>query len=125
MKKFDLTLYKESRQYFYLFDVYLKNLAINKDPFLEELGITPSSYRRARMSEQKVGVQIVEQLSKHFGFIVPKSEFINDMSKFTNKIFFNMEYKVYDAYEEDIEYLNKIEKDNYLLFPIINLLKLF
>ena len=50
---------ENNKQYFLLYDVILKNEPTNKDAFLESLGIIPSSYRRSRMAEQKVGIKII------------------------------------------------------------------
>ena len=60
MKKIHLDIYKETRQYLYLFDVLMKDEIINKDYFLADLGINPGSYRRAKVTEQKIGKESSE-----------------------------------------------------------------
>lgn len=125
MKKFDLTLYKESRQYFFLYDAYLKKLSINKEELFDDIDITPSSYRRARISEQNVGVEIIKQLSNHFNFKLMTIFQIDDLEAFIQKIYDNMYYKIYSSYEDDIKYIDDLIKESYLIFPILNLIKLF
>ena len=49
MKKFDLSVYKSSKPYFDLLDVYIKEQGIRKESFLIEIGVTPSSYRKEHL----------------------------------------------------------------------------
>lgn len=125
MFKIDLSAYKESKQYIILFDILFKELVINKEPFLIEQGIAPSSYRRARNSEQNIGKQIVEKLARYTEYKMVSSEFINDLEKMLNHIYFNMYYKIYDTYDDDLKYINDLISENYLCFPIIKLFKIF
>ena len=55
MFSINLNDYKKTKIYLQLFDVILKDLPINKEEFLLEHDITPSSYRLARKVEQNVG----------------------------------------------------------------------
>lgn len=125
MKKFDLSLYKESKQYFFLYDAYLKSLSINKEDLFDSIDITPSSYRRARISEQNIGVEIIKQLSNHFSFKLMKNSQLDDLEDFIQKVYDNMYYKIYSSYDEDLQYIDSLIKRNYLVFPILNLIKLF
>lgn len=124
MKKFVLDSFKQSIQYFFMFDEIIKKEAINKDAFLKDIGINPSSYRRARTTEQKVGMQIIESLANYYDINLITIDEINEDEKFLNELFFDINYKVYDKYFyylEEIE--NKINKRN-LFFPIYKLFKL-
>lgn len=125
MLKFNLESYKGSCKYLILFNVMFKKDSLNKDQFLDDMGITPSSYRRAEKSEQNIGVRSVMQLSKHFGYKLMNDSMIDELENFSNKIYYNMYYKIFDTYEEDLEYISNLEKEKYLIFPIIKLLKLF
>lgn len=58
MKVIHLDLYKETKIYFHLFDFLIKEEKVIKEDFLEKLGISASSYRRARRSEQNIGKEI-------------------------------------------------------------------
>lgn len=125
MKKFHLDIYKETRQYLYLYDVLMKDEIINKDYFLADLGINPGSYRRAKVTEQKIGKEIVEILARKFELSLVNTEEVDELEELANNVFYEINYKDYDNYEE---YLLKIDfelKKNNLLFPIFLLLKLF
>ena len=54
MLKIKFDEYKENKQYLLLFDVLIKKEHNNKDLFLEDIDITPSSYRRAKSTEQNI-----------------------------------------------------------------------
>lgn len=43
----------------------MKNNSYNKENFLDSKNITPSSYRRASKSEQKIGVSIIKKFQKY------------------------------------------------------------
>lgn len=125
MFKIDLSIYKESKQYFQLFDILLKDVDINKETFLKDAGISPSSYRKARTIEQNIGDKIVEQLCRIFGYKKASVEFIEEFEVFFNKIYFNVYYKIYNTYDDDLKTIDKMIEDNYIIKPILNLLKLF
>lgn len=72
MKQFNFAVYKSSKQYFKLYDIYLKYIGKTKEELFDELSISNSSYRRGRDSEKKVGQQIINNLSKHYGFKFPQ-----------------------------------------------------
>ena len=79
MINFDFSIYKNNKQYFLFYDVILKNEPTNKDAFLESLGIIPSSYRRSRMAEQKVGIKIIDTLNLHYNLQQPTDEFLDEL----------------------------------------------
>ncbi len=53
MVQISLTDYLQTKMFFQLFDALLKEELINKDYYLESIGISPSSYRRAKMKNKK------------------------------------------------------------------------
>ena len=125
IKKFDLSIYKITPIYFKLFDVIMKNNSLNKDNFLDSKKITPSSYRRASKSEQKIGENIIKKLSKVFKLKMIDSKGIDELEELLNEIYYDMYYKIYENYDN---YLNRIEEllnKNLLIYPILNLFKLF
>ena len=125
MKTISLEIYKGSMPYFYFFDIKFKELSINKEHYLLDNDITPSSYRRARSTEQKVGMDIISKIAADLKFKVPSSELVDHLEKLSTKIYHYMNYKIYKTYESDLEYLTNLLKDNYIINPIIELLILF
>lgn len=124
MKKFNFEVYKGSSQYFLLFDVMFKERSLNKDHYLLDVGITPSSYRRARASEQNVGLTIMKTLTEKFEYKIPTDNLVDELEKFADKVYFNMNYKIYKGFEEDIQYLEKLIDQNYIIFPVLKLILL-
>ena len=88
MKKFHLDIYKETRQYLYLYDVLMKDEIINKDYFLADLGIKPGSYRRAKVTEQKIGKEIVEILARKFELSLVNTEEVDELEELANNVFY-------------------------------------
>lgn len=125
MKKFDLSVYKSSKPYFDLLDVYIKEQGIRKESFLIEIGVTPSSYRKCRKGELNIGHEIVGIIARKFSFKVPSDEFLDELEKFTNKVYKNIYYKNFRTYKEDMEYIDNMLSENYIIFPMFKLLKLF
>lgn len=68
MKDIKLSEYQNTSIYFYLFDAIIKNKNLNKDEFLISIGISPTSYRRARKSEQAIGHEIIKILADYFNY---------------------------------------------------------
>ena len=66
MKKIDLSLYKTYKPYFVYFDILIKKVSSNKDSFLEEIYLSPSSYRRAKNEGSKIGKQLTIDLCNYF-----------------------------------------------------------
>ena len=77
MKDIKLSEYQNTSIYFHLFDVVIKNKNLNKDEFLISIGISPSSYRRARKSEQAIGKEIVKILADYFNYSTNKGTPVN------------------------------------------------
>lgn len=125
MKKINLSIYKQTKVFFILFDYLLKDLSINKESYLIMNNISPSSYRRARKEEQKIGLEIKKELTKKFNKNEISDELIDEIEKRFNDIYYSVYYKIYDKYEEDIKYLNDLLEKEYIIFPIIKLFKLF
>ena len=48
MKRFNLELYKDFKIYFNLLDILIKNVSSNIELYLENINISPSSYRRVK-----------------------------------------------------------------------------
>ena len=94
MIKIKLEQYKENKQYLLLFDILIKQVANNKDIFLEDLNITPSSYRRAKQTEQVIGDNIVHILCDHFDIKKPSVLEIDKYEMFINKIYYEYYYNL-------------------------------
>ena len=124
MKYFSFDIYKGTKQYFKFFDVYIKQFETNKAKIFDELFINNSSYRRARGTEQNVGKEIIGKLSKYYGLSIPTSNQIYVLEKVINRLYKNIYYKVDDFGRDQFEVIAK-ELENSLLFPVINLFKLF
>lgn len=125
MFRINLSPYKGTKEYFQIFDVLLKSTEITKDSFLLENGITPSSYRLARKQEQNIGKSIIEILSNKFNYKLLQNEKLDEIEDKINEIYFDMYYKIFKNYDEHIKYLDDLLKENYLIFPILKLMKLF
>lgn len=125
MKHFNFDLYKESKQYFQLFDVYIKQFEKNKENVFNKLNINNSSYRRARDNEQTVGREIIKKLSDNYDLKIPSDAFIDKLEKVTTRIYNNLYYKVYDTFDDDSNFIDESLTDKTLMFPVLNLLKLF
>ena len=120
-----LTEYKDPAIYTNFFDVVIKKVAVNRDIYLEDLDISPSTYKRVKNHESKRGKLIIEKLSDHFNYKTPTDEFIDELEEKFNKIYHNVYYKIETEYENDLEYLDELLKENYIIYPLIELMKLF
>ena len=125
MKKFDFTIYKSTRQYFLMYDVLIKEKVPNRDNFLIDNDIPPSSYRRCKASEQHGGREIVDKLAKVLHLTTTTDEEIDEIEKFASKVYYQMTYKIFKSYKEDIEYIKGLLEKNHILFPVLELLLLF
>lgn len=125
MINFDFSIYKNNKQYFLFYDVILKNEPTNKDAFLESLGIIPSSYRRSRMAEQKVGIKIIDTLNLHYNLQQPTDEFLDELENRFSSIYFDLYFKNYLNFEKDCEYVDSLLDKKFNIYPIIYLMKLF
>lgn len=125
MKKFDFTIYKSTRQYFLMYDVLIKEKVPNRDNFLIDNDIPPSSYRRCKASEQHGGREIVDKLAKVLYLTTTTDEEIDEIEKFASKVYYQMTYKIFKSYKEDIEYIKGLLEKNHIMFPVLELLLLF
>ena len=125
MKKFDFSIYKDSKPYFDLFDVYFKENNIKKEFFLLDNDITPSTYRQCRKTESKSGPGIIKSLSKKFTFKNSSKELIDKIEELANNIYFDMYYKNYKQYDNYLKEIDKLLSEKYNVFPILELLKIF
>ncbi len=125
MKYINLTPYKESKQYLGLLEILMKNQGLNKDEFLLSHKISPTSFRRARSSEQRVGVEIIEKLSKIFDYRVHTEEEIEEIEILLNQIYNEIYFKIYDNFDFFFEKIEYELNSKSILFPILKLFKLF
>ncbi len=124
MIKIDLEKYKYNKQYLLLFDILIKQNHQNKDIFLEDINITPSSYRRIKTSEQNLGENIINTLCGYFNIsFISKSE-IEKTQLFLNKIYYDYYYDVNDNCSYIVGKLNDLIEEKNLLYPLFILFKL-
>lgn len=124
MKKFKLNVYKDFKQYFNLLDVLIKTESSNKELFLEEINISPSSYRRVKKDGNKIGDTILTKLAKYFKYNLCKSTLIDEIEIKINIIYFDIYYKDYKNYEDHYKWLEEMINKRYIIFPIFKLFKL-
>lgn len=125
MIKINLNEYKESKIYFKLLDLIISKNEDNKECFLKSLDINPSTYRRCRQNDFTISEKIIYKISSHYGYKNHNYKIINDAEKLFNNIYFDMYYKIYTRYNNYLEELDIMIKENYLITPIIELFKLF
>ena len=97
MKKFDFSEYKNSKIYFQMFDVLIREKVPNRDHFLIDNDIPASSYRRCRTIEQNVGRDIINKLANLLNLKTNTDEEIDQLEKFANKVYYQMTYKIYKS----------------------------
>lgn len=122
---FNLSEYSKSMRQLLVFDVLIKEEVVNKDAFLSDLIISPTSYRRAKIKEQNVGNEIVLKLAKHFKIRLVSEKYIKRLEKLISKIYLDINYRVTDRHEQYLEELSNLDKEVTVLFPIVKLFKLF
>lgn len=125
MKKIDLSNYKLTQIYFNFFDIYFKEKEIKKENFLLDNNITPSTYRQCRKSECKIGSKIIKSLANMFSLKVPSIKLIDKIEDLFNNIYYDMYYKNYNSYDLYLETIENLLKENYIIYPILELAKLF
>lgn len=125
MKDIKLSEYQNTSIYFYLFDAIIKNKNLNKDEFLISIGISPTSYRRARKSEQAIGKEIVKILVDYFNYRLLTNEEISNMEILFTNIYNDMYYKCFDNYDSYMNTLDHEIATNSILFPILYNFKSF
>ena len=125
MHQISLQIYKESKQYLGLLEIIMKNQGLNKDEFLLSHKISPTSFRRARSSEQRVGVEIIEKLAEIFDYRICTEEKIYQIEILVNQIYNEVYFKIYDNFDFFYEKIENELNNKSVLFPILNLFKLF
>ncbi|MCM1130982.1 MAG: hypothetical protein NC310_02960 [Roseburia sp.] len=125
MKRISLDAYRGSSIYLYLFEAIMKKQGLNKDDFLIEHGISPSSYRRARNSEQNIGIEIMTNLASYFQFKLLSSKEIDEMEELLNQIYDEAYYKIYDNFEYFFKRIQEELENKNILFPILQIFKIF
>ena len=121
----NLNEYKESKIYFKLFDKIIYDNNISKEIFLQDHSINPSTYRRCKKGELKIGEKIISELCNIFEYKMYSSELIDKIETLFNNIYSDMYYKIYKNYDY---YINEIEKylnKKTILFPLFISFKLF
>jgi hypothetical protein len=124
MKTIDLSMYKEFKYYFPIFDVLIKKESNNKEMWLEENDISPSSYRRAKNDGNKIGHEILKTLCDKMSYKMITENFIDEIEQKINVIYFNTYYRKTDLYESDFQWIEEQIKENYIIYPIFLLFKL-
>lgn len=124
MRKFKLDLYKDFQQYFNLLDVLIKNESSNKELFLEDIDISPSSYRRAKNEGNKIGEIILQKLARHFNYNLCDECIIDQIEDKINEIYYAIYYKDYKRYDEYFDWLDDMLSKRYIIYPIFTLFKL-
>ena len=123
MKKIDLSSYKDYKQYFNFFDVLIKQKNSNKDLFLDKISIAPSSYRKAKKLNNKNSQLIFGKLCDYFNFKPIEDNVICHVEKLINSVYVNIYYKNNHLLDKDLENINILLKDNFIIYPILNLFK--
>lgn len=124
MKKINLNLYKEFKQYFIFYDVIIKKVKSNKEEWLKEKGLSPSSYRRAKEDGNKIGIELLKELNMIFSYKTVDEKLIDEIEKKINEIYFNIYYKKNDLYDENINWIDAYLKEKYIIEPVLLLFKL-
>lgn len=124
MIKIDLSDYKSSLIYFSLFDVLLNDLGESKEKYLKQIGINPSTYRKCKKGSLKIGPKVTFFLTSHFSLKKLTNHELDELAKFFASIYEKMYYKIEDTYEKDLKLIDEMIEENYVIFPIVKLMKL-
>lgn len=125
MKKLDLSIYKKSIKYLFLYDYLIKKETINKDAFLKEHNIVPNSYRRAKVDDQKVGKKIVDTLNEYYNLKQASDDEILYIEELANSIHFDLYYKITKRYDQYLKEIERLLECKYNIYPVLLLLKLY
>ena len=125
MLKINLFRYLDLNNCLLVFDTLIKKTTNNKDEYLKSIMISPSSYRRAKTSGNKIGIQIVKELCQKFNYIIYDDKLIEQLENIYNDVYFSIYYKKSTSYDKYLEILEQWLEKRYIIFPIIKLLKLF
>lgn len=122
---FKLSEYLTSHYSFILFDILFKYESKTKEAILDSLGIASSTYRRARIKEQKIGANITLKLNNYFHINDINKDNIEEYEIVIINIVSKIYYKVNDDYSADLKKLDEYYKENTILSPIFRMIKLF
>ena len=125
MKYLNISDYKKTMYQIPIFDVLIKEGVENKDAFLESKKIAPTSYRRAKTKEQNIGEEIVKKLAKHFKLKLITDDIVDKLEKLLNEIYLDINFRVSTKHNIYLEQLDKLLDEDYIISPIIELIKLF
>lgn len=124
MIKINFDDYKENKQYLLLFDYLIKQESQNKDLFLEDINITPSSYRRAKVTEQNIGNVIVNKLCEYFNIKKVTPSEVDKYQVYLNKIYYDYYYNINNNCTFICGKLDELINERNLFYPIFLLFKL-
>lgn len=125
MNEISLKEYKESRIYFNLFDILIKEKYQNKESYLKNNKISISSYRRAKINGTINGFKILNIINNDFGFLFVDNDILDDYEKKFNIIANMIYYQNNSNLEDFLLWIEEKLDSNYLIFPILMLFKLF
>ena len=112
MLKINLFRYLDLNNCLLVFDTLIKKTTNNKDEYLKSIMISPSSYRRAKTSGNKIGIQIVKELCQKFNYIIYDDKLIEQLENIYNDVYFSIYYKKSTSYDKYLEILEQwLEKD--------------
>lgn len=128
IKKFKLDeYYNNHKPSILFFDTLIKERVLEKgvtiDEFLEDLYITPSSFRRVRAKNQPIGKEITEILLEEFNMNELKIEKKNKYENLLQKIYDYSYYRL-DGILQFEDEIDECINDNNILKPIFILFKL-
>lgn len=122
---FKLSEYLTTHYSFILFDILFKDEFKTKEAVLDSLDIASSTYRRARIKEQKIGSHIVLKLNNYFHINDVNKDKIEEYEILIANVVSKIYYKVNDDYNSDLEKLDEYYKENTILSPIFKMIELF
>lgn len=122
---FKLSGYLTTHYSFILFDILFKDEFKTKEAVLDSLDIASSTYRRARIKEQKIGSHIVLKLNNYFHINDVNKDKIEEYEILIANVVSKIYYKVNDDYNSDLEKLDEYYKENTILSPIFKMIELF
>jgi len=124
VNKINLSVYKNSNQYFIFYDIKIKEIYSNKEYYQESKDISPSSYRRAKQKPSKKGVEILKKLNDEFSLKMINEKIIDKIEKKLNIIYNNIYYKKDNCYIDDMNWIDDYLEKKYIIMPILLLFKL-
>lgn len=127
MKKYiRLDDYKDKRIYLKVFEVLIKKEDSIDEFFYGHYNIAPSSFRKGLKKDirEETINNLLNLLCDYFKYKVPTNIIIDELEEFINKVYNNIYYQIECDFEKDLEYIDNLIKERYLIFPILNLIKI-